>query len=223
MVSNIKKNWYHSQAQGRAGLHSMLDLVLFFFFSIYLFIWLHQGLVAACEIFSCSMQDLVPWPQIKPRPPALGAWSLSHWATKELLQTCLQGALEARGSNREVCPSWGGSSRPLPFGTASPQFPLIARLLRLNMPLSYLESSVKHKLLVLPSPWVSCLGDLEEGPKSCGSNDDSLEDAAVADLWTTLGEPLLWVVRAEMRQDMQGSCGHCSLLRSLNSRKESIT
>ena len=31
----------------------------------------------------------------------------------------LQGTLEARGSNREVCPSWGGLSCPLPFGTAA--------------------------------------------------------------------------------------------------------
>ena len=32
---------------------------------VYLFIWL-------CQIFSCSMWDLVPWPGIKPGPPALG-------------------------------------------------------------------------------------------------------------------------------------------------------
>ena len=44
-------------------------------------IWLHQVLVAACKISSCGMQDLVPWPGIEPRPPALGAWSLSHWTT----------------------------------------------------------------------------------------------------------------------------------------------
>ena len=30
---------------------------------------------------SCNMWDLVPWPGIKPRPPALGAWSLSHGIT----------------------------------------------------------------------------------------------------------------------------------------------
>ena len=33
---------------------------------------------------SCNMQDLVPWPGIKPRPPALGAWSLNHWAPREV-------------------------------------------------------------------------------------------------------------------------------------------
>ena len=40
--------------------------------------------VAACRIFSCGMQDLVPWPGIKPRPPALGARSLNHWTTREV-------------------------------------------------------------------------------------------------------------------------------------------
>ena len=34
---------------------------------------------------SCSMHDLVPWPGIKPGPSALGARSLSHWATREVL------------------------------------------------------------------------------------------------------------------------------------------
>ena len=46
-------------------------------------------LVAACGIFSCSMQDLIPWPGIKPRAPALGVWSLSHWTTKEVHHVAL--------------------------------------------------------------------------------------------------------------------------------------
>ena len=29
------------------------------------------------------MWDLVPWPGIELRTPAFGAWSLSHWATRE--------------------------------------------------------------------------------------------------------------------------------------------
>ena len=32
---------------------------------------------AACYLFSCNMWDLVPQPEIEPRPSALGAWSLS--------------------------------------------------------------------------------------------------------------------------------------------------
>ena len=31
---------------------------------------------------NCSMWDLVPWLGIKPRPPVLGAWHLSHWTTR---------------------------------------------------------------------------------------------------------------------------------------------
>ena len=38
---------------------------------------------------SCSMWDLVPWPGIEPRSPALGAWSLSHWTTMEVPRTRL--------------------------------------------------------------------------------------------------------------------------------------
>ena len=51
--------------------------------------WLNQ--VATCRIFSCGMQTLgcstralLPWPGIRPWPPALGVWSLSHWITKEV-------------------------------------------------------------------------------------------------------------------------------------------
>ena len=59
------------------------------------------SIVIACKIFSCdiwtlscSTWDLVSWPGIKPRPPALGLWSLSqiyplfqlHWNFK--LQAC---------------------------------------------------------------------------------------------------------------------------------------
>ena len=47
--------------------------------------------VAACGIFSCGMRtfscgmwDLVSQPGIQPRPPALGAWSLTHWTTREV-------------------------------------------------------------------------------------------------------------------------------------------
>ena len=41
--------------------------------------------IVACRIFSCSLQDLVPQPGIKPVPPALGAWNLSHWTTSHFL------------------------------------------------------------------------------------------------------------------------------------------
>ena len=63
-----------------------------FFLNIYLFICLHWVLAAAHGIFSCSRRplscsvwDLAPWPRIEPGSPALGAWSLSHWTTREVL------------------------------------------------------------------------------------------------------------------------------------------
>ena len=45
-------------------------------------------LVVTRRIFDvpCSVWDLVPWPRIEPRPPALGAQSLNHWTTREFLQ-----------------------------------------------------------------------------------------------------------------------------------------
>ena len=68
---------------------------LSFFFFLKVFIGLHGVLVVVPRIFSlpCSMwdlsavecrifrrgtQNLVPRPGIKPRPPALGAWTFSH-------------------------------------------------------------------------------------------------------------------------------------------------
>ena len=43
-----------------------------------LFIWLPQILI------SFGTWGLVPWPGIKPGPPPLGAWSLSHWTTRKV-------------------------------------------------------------------------------------------------------------------------------------------
>ena len=55
-----------------------------FFFSIYYLAVL--GLSCHTQIFSCDVWYLVPWPGIKPGPPALGAWSFSHWTTREVPQ-----------------------------------------------------------------------------------------------------------------------------------------
>ena len=50
------------------------------------FFWLSWVLLVAFRIFDLSfdMWDLVPWPLIRPRPPALGAGSLSHWTTRDI-------------------------------------------------------------------------------------------------------------------------------------------
>ena len=52
--------------------------------SIYLFIYLLTVLWLTCpmQTLSCSMWELIPWLGIRPRPPALGTWSVSHWTTK---------------------------------------------------------------------------------------------------------------------------------------------
>jgi len=65
------------------GSQVLAERVLFVCFN------LCQLLAVACRIFSCDtwtlscgMWDLVPWPEIEPMPPALGAQSLNHWTTR---------------------------------------------------------------------------------------------------------------------------------------------
>ena len=70
----------------------ILVTVSFFFFKKKLFTYLTAtGLHCGCRFFSCGMQllgcsmwNLVPWPGIELRPPALRAWSLSHWTTRKV-------------------------------------------------------------------------------------------------------------------------------------------
>ena len=50
----------------------------FFFFSIL------KKYYSAATGLSSSMWDLVSWPGIEPGFPALGAWNLSHWTTREV-------------------------------------------------------------------------------------------------------------------------------------------
>ena len=70
-----------------------LSLTIEFSLNIYLFICLRQVLVVACAFLlgACKLLaeiwDLVPRPRITPRPPALGAQSLSYWTTRETLAT----------------------------------------------------------------------------------------------------------------------------------------
>ena len=60
-----------------------MNITFFKFIFIYLLMWLYWVLSMMCGIFSCSMCYLVPWPGVEPGSSALGAWSLSHWSTKE--------------------------------------------------------------------------------------------------------------------------------------------
>ena len=46
------------------------------------------GLSCGIRDLSCGIWNLVPWPGIKPRPPALGVLSLNHWTTWEIPILC---------------------------------------------------------------------------------------------------------------------------------------
>ena len=41
----------------------------------------------AVQSLHWGMKDLVPGPGIETRPPTLGVWSLSHWSTREVLNS----------------------------------------------------------------------------------------------------------------------------------------
>ena len=62
--------------------------------------------IAACRIFSCGLQDLVPQPGIKPVPPALGVWNLTHWTTSHFL---LDQVLEREGLRDGKFDPWDGN------------------------------------------------------------------------------------------------------------------
>ena len=55
----------------------------FFFFLIFIYLAV-LGLSCSMWTLRCSIWGLVPLWGIKPRPPALGVWSLSHWTTREV-------------------------------------------------------------------------------------------------------------------------------------------
>ena len=44
----------------------------------------HVYFYLAAPGLSRRIWELVPWPRIKPKPPALGAWSLNHWTAREV-------------------------------------------------------------------------------------------------------------------------------------------
>ena len=92
--------WRHSLLPKPPSTRSYYAFFFFFnIYCIYLFgcarSWLHNlgspFFAGACGTFShsmgalsCGLSDLVSWPGIELRPSALGAWSLSHWTTREV-------------------------------------------------------------------------------------------------------------------------------------------
>ena len=105
-------------------LHYQLSLKPCYFFKkifIYVFIYFgctrsslrhvgsplrHVGfLVAACGLLvAACMWDLVPQRGIKPGPPALGVWSLTHWTTREVPKALL---LKAWSAGQELWQLFG--------------------------------------------------------------------------------------------------------------------
>ena len=95
-----KPKIYKSLLSGEIGDNCLLLLLKTLIIFRLLFMWLRWVLVevhsifdfcVACGIFSCHMWmlscimwDVVPWPEIETRAPALGVWSLSHWTTREV-------------------------------------------------------------------------------------------------------------------------------------------
>ena len=72
-LSIIPFMWIYIVANGRISFF-MAELK----FPFYLFIFLFWPCQVACGI-------LVPWSGIEPRLPALEAWHLNHWTTREVL------------------------------------------------------------------------------------------------------------------------------------------
>ena len=91
----LPNNWKANQRQlwvdqGVTGNKAGAIIKCFRFKNI-LFIWLcrsqlqHTGssiFAVTCEPFSWGLWNLIPWPEIEPGPPALGARSLSHGTTR---------------------------------------------------------------------------------------------------------------------------------------------
>ena len=73
----LRTHAHLTNSQRQHLLILMAHLSFFFFLAL-------LGLSCSTWELHCSMWDLVPWPGIKPRPPALGAQSLGHWTTREV-------------------------------------------------------------------------------------------------------------------------------------------
>ena len=65
-------------AHSQKNAYSTWGLKEIFFKYLFIFIYL------AVLCLSYDLWDLVPWPGIEPRPPALGVQSFSHWTTREV-------------------------------------------------------------------------------------------------------------------------------------------
>ena len=93
-----------------------------FFFKLTLFVFLQNFSVPgpSCSMpdLCWGMNDLVLWPGLEPEPPALGAWSLNHWKTREVLPLILIGLTHIQRWLWKACApegrNLGGHFRSLP-------------------------------------------------------------------------------------------------------------
>ena len=83
----LKQRWaiyfYLKNVDSKWNMHTVVCL-FFNVFILLIYLFGYTGLSCSMQTLSCSIWDLVLRPGIEPRPPALGAQSLSHWATREV-------------------------------------------------------------------------------------------------------------------------------------------
>ena len=48
---------------------------------IYIYVYIHTLFIWLLRVLTAGVWDLVPQPEMKPWPPALGVWSFSQWTT----------------------------------------------------------------------------------------------------------------------------------------------
>ena len=93
----LLKNGYSSYGFYKVSSHRRYLMVIFIYIFTFYFTYLAVPslscstwgsliFVAACNIFSCSMWDLVPLSGIKLRASELETQSLSHWTTRKSQQ-----------------------------------------------------------------------------------------------------------------------------------------
>ena len=69
-----KKKRYTEKGQRIKGVLNLFVCII-----IYIFLFIHLTALGLC-----SMWDLVPWPEIEPGSPGLGAQCLTHWTPREV-------------------------------------------------------------------------------------------------------------------------------------------
>ena len=81
-----------------------------FFSHLYCILVATQGIFdlrCSMRTLTCKIRGLIPWPGMEPGPPTLGAWSLSHWATREAPRSWALNTLGLPNPpNLCRCPAW---------------------------------------------------------------------------------------------------------------------